>query len=57
MAGLEEEEGVSSSYYGGGKHVEVAGEIICLDCFGYNKLYVLTSGCLNGEKSSPSRSD
>lgn len=24
------------------------GEIICLDCFGYNKLHVLTSGCLNG---------
>lgn len=41
----------------GGKHVQVAGEIICLDCFSYNKLYVLTSGCLNGAKNSPSRSD
>lgn len=56
-----EEERVRRGYHlrimVGGKHVQVAGEIICLDCFSYNKLYVLTSGCLNGEKNSPSRSD
>ena len=38
---------------GGGKHVQVAAEIICLDCCSYNKLYVLTSGCLNGGRKSP----
>lgn len=37
----------------GGKHVQVAGEIICLDCFCYNKLCVLTSGYLNGEEKAP----
>lgn len=31
----------------------MASEIICLDCFSYNKLYVMTSGCLDGEKNSP----
>lgn len=46
--GWEMKGGLSSSYYGGGKHTQVAGEIICLDCFHYNKLYMLTSGCLNG---------
>lgn len=35
------------------KHAQVAGEIICLDCFSYNKLFVLTSGCLNGEEKLP----
>lgn len=31
----------------------MAGEIICLDCFGDNKLYLVTSGCFNGGKKIP----
>lgn len=57
MEGMEGMEGAWRGYHlhitGGGKHVQVAAEIICLDCCSYNKLYVLTSGCLNGGEKVP----
>lgn len=57
MEGFEASRRGGTSYDVEEKTFEVASEIICLDCFGSNKLRVLTCGRANGGGYSLSGSD